>query len=130
MADKDNHGERLERLMNHLAESALGLSDAAILAETSEDGTDPQREVERTRSVLQGASQALENVNKRLSILGHTIDSNYWWRGQWGHYNRCLDCGSLVSFTTATGEIQGEALDRPCPESGVYTIRAQEASRK
>jgi hypothetical protein len=115
--------------MNQLAESVLGLSDAAI-AETSEDGADPQREAERTRLVLRRASKALDNVNQRLSILGHTIDSNYWWRGQWGYHNKCLDCGSLVSFTTATGEMQGEALDRPCPENGQYTISAREASRK
>jgi hypothetical protein len=129
MPDKKNHGERLERLMNQLAESVLGLSDAAILAEASEDGVDPQREFERTRLVLRGASKALDNVNQRLSILGHTIDSNYWWRGPWGHNNKCLDCGSLVSFTTATGEMQGEALDRPCSETGQYTIRTREASR-
>ena len=36
MADKKTHDERLERLMNQLAESVLGLSDEAILAETSE----------------------------------------------------------------------------------------------
>jgi hypothetical protein len=130
MADKKDHGERLEGLMNQLAESVLGLSDAAILAETIEAGADPQREAERSRSLLRGASKALDHVNQRLSILGHTIDPNYWWRGQWGYHNKCLDCGSSVSFTTATGEMAGgEALDRPCPESGQHTIRTRGASR-
>ena len=129
MADKKSHDERLERLMNQLAESVLGLSDAAILAEISEDGADP-REAERTRLVLRRASKALDNVNQRLSILGHTIDSNFWSRRQWGYHNKCLDCGSLVRFTTATGEMQGEALNKPCPENGQYTISAREASRK
>jgi hypothetical protein len=129
MADKKDHGERLEGLMNQLAESVLGLSDAAILDETIEAGADPQREAERSRSLLRGASKALDNVNQRLSILGHTIDPNYWWRGQWGYHKKCLDCGSLVSFTTATGEMEGEALHRPCPETGQYTIRRQESSR-
>src|ERR1700693_631326 len=130
MADEKNHDERLERLMNQLAESVLGLSDEAILEEISDAGTDPQREAERTRLVLRQASKAFDNVIQKLSILGHTIDSNYWWRGQWGYNNKCLDCGSSVSFTTATGEMQGEALDRPCPETGQYTISAREASRK
>ena len=76
MADKKNHDERLERLMNQLAESVLGLSDEAILAETSEAGADPEQEAERTRLVLRQASKALDNVNKRLSNLGHTINSN------------------------------------------------------
>jgi hypothetical protein len=130
MADKINHDERLERLMNQLAESVLGLSDEAILAETSEAGADPQREAERTRLVLRQASKALDNVNKRLSNLGHTINSNDWRPGQWGYHNHCLNCGSLVSLTTATGEMQGEALAGPCPESGQYTIHRREASRK
>jgi hypothetical protein len=38
--------------MDRLAESVLGLSDEAILAETSEAGADPQREAERRRLVL------------------------------------------------------------------------------
>jgi hypothetical protein len=116
--------------MDQLAESVLGLSDEAILAETSEAGADPQGEAERTRLVLRQAAKALDNVNKRLSNLGHTINSNDWQAGQWGYHNNCLDCGSLVSFTTATGEMQGEALDEPCPENGQYTIRTRGASRK
>ena len=128
MTDKKDHYERLERLMNQLAESVLGLSDEAIFAETSEAGADPQREAERTRSVLRQASNALDNVNKRLSNLGHRIDSNSWLRAHRGYHNRCLDCGSFVSFTTATGEMQGDALDRLCPESDQYPIRIRGAS--
>ena len=130
MADKKHHDERLERLMNQLAESVLRLSDGAILAETNEAGADPEQEAERTRLVLRQASKAFDNVNNRLSNLGHAINSNDWWRGQWGFHNNCLNCGSSMSFTTATGEMQGEALDGPCPESGGYAIRRQEASRK
>ena len=129
MTNKKNHEERLERLMNQLAESVLGLSDEAILAETSAAGADPQREAERTRSVLREASTALDNVNKRLSNLGHTINSNDWRPGQWGYDNNCLNCGSSVSFTTATGEMHGEALDGLCPETNQYPIRRREASR-
>ena len=130
MADKKNHDERLEILMNQLAESVLGLSDAAILPETREAGSDPQREAERTRLVLRQASKALDNVNKRLSNLGHTINSNDWYRGHWGYHNTCVTCGSFVSFTTATGEMRGEALDGKCPENDQHTIRRREASRK
>lgn len=130
MADKKNHDERLERLMNQLAESVLGLSDEAILAETNEAGADPQREAERTRLVLRQASKGLDNANRRMSNLGHTINLNDWRPGQRGFHNHCRTCGSSVSFTTATGEMQGEAFDAPCPESGQYTIRRREASRK
>jgi hypothetical protein len=130
MGDKKSHEERLERLMNQLAESVLGLSDEAILAETSEAGDDPQQEAERTRLVLRQASKALDNVNRRMSNLGHTINSNDWQPGQRAYHNHCGTCGSWVSFTTATGEMHGEAFDAPCPESGQYTIRRREASRK
>jgi len=129
MTGKKNQDERLERLMNQLAESVLGLSDEAILAETSEAGADPEQEAERTRSVLRHASRALDNVNQRLSDLGHTINSNHWWRGQGGYHNICQTCGSFVTFTTATGEMRGDALDGQCPESDKYAIRRREASR-
>ena len=74
MADEKNHDEHLERITNQLAESVLGLSDEAIIAETTETGADPEQEAERTRLVLRQASKALDNVNKRLSNLGHTIN--------------------------------------------------------
>jgi hypothetical protein len=130
MADKKNHDDRLESLMNQLAESVLGLSDEAILVETSEAGADPQREAERTRSVLRQASKALDNVNNRLSDLGHTINSKDWWGGQWGYHNTCQTCGAFVSFKTATGEMRGNALDEQCPESDKCTIHRREASGK
>jgi hypothetical protein len=130
MKDKKNHDEHLERITNQLAESVLGLSDQAILAETSEAGTDPEQEAEATRLVLRQASKALDNVNKRLSNLGHTINPNHWWPGPGEYHNNCLNCGSLVSLKTATGEMQGDAFDSPCPESGQYAIRRREASRK
>jgi hypothetical protein len=128
MANKKNHDERLERLMNQLAESVLGLSDEAILAETSEAGADPRREAERTRFVLRQASKALDDVNKRLSNLGHTINSNHWRCVDGIYHNHCLNCGSSVSFTAATGKVQGDALGGSCPENG-YTTKKREASR-
>jgi hypothetical protein len=130
MAHKKDHDEHLERITNHLADSVLGLSDEAIIAETSEAGADPEQEAEATRLVLRQASEALDNVNQRLSNLGHTINPNYWWPGPGEYHNNCLRCGSLVSLTTATGEMQGDAFASPCPESGQYTIRRREASRK
>ena len=65
-----------------------------------------------------------------LSNLGHTINPNDWQRGQWSYHNNCLNCGSSVNFTSATGEMRGEALDKLCPKSDQYTIRRREASRK
>jgi hypothetical protein len=129
MADKKNHDERLEILMNQLAESVLGQSDAVILAETSEAGVDPQREAEQTRVVLRQASKLFDDVNMRLSRLGHTINSNDWRRGQRGYHTTCLTCGSFVSFTTTTGEMRGEALDGLCLERDKYAIRRREGSR-
>jgi hypothetical protein len=130
MADRKNHNECLDRVMNELAESVLELSDEGILVETSEAVGDPQREAERARLVLQQALKSLDNVNKRLSNLGRTINSNDWRPGRWSYHNHCLSCGSLVSFTTAAGDMQGEAVDGLCPESGRYPIRRREASRK
>ena len=129
MADEKNHDERLERLMNQLAEFVLGLSDEAILAETEEAGADPEQEAECTRLVLRQASKAFNNLNNRLSNLGHAINSDDWRRGQWSYHNTCLNCGSSVSFTMATGEVQGEALAGLCLASDQYTIRRREASR-
>lgn len=129
MADKKYHDERLERLMNRLAESVLGQSDEVILAEANEAVFDPEQAAERTRLVLRRASEALDNVNKRLSNLGHTINSNDWWGGRSGYHNTCTTCGLFVSFTPATGEMRGEALDGPCPEGYRYASRRREASR-
>jgi hypothetical protein len=129
MADKKNHDERVERLLNRLAESVLELSDEAILAETNEAASDPEQEAERTRLVLRRASEVLDNVNSRLSNLGHTINSNDWHRGHSGYHNTCATCGSFVSFTTATGERGVEASGGRCPGSDQYTIRRRESSR-
>jgi len=130
MTDKKDYGNHLEKLMNQLADSVLGLSDEVICAETSDIGADPEQEAERTRLVLRQASKTLDNANERVSNLGHTINSNGWVRGKWGYRNRCIDCGSFVSFTTATGEVQGDALDRLCPESNQNEIRRLQASRE
>jgi hypothetical protein len=129
MTDEKNYDDPLERLMNQLAESVLGLSDEAIHAETSAVGVDPEQEAERTRLVLRQASKVIDDVNNRLSNLGHAISPNDWRYGQWGYRNKCLNCGSSVSFTTATGEMRGEAFDGLCPESDQYPIRRREASR-
>jgi hypothetical protein len=115
--------------MNQLAESVLGLSDEAVLAETSEVGADPEQQAERTHSALRQASKALDNVNKHLSDLGHTVNSNDWYRGHSGYHNTCATCGSFVSFTPETGDMRGEALYGPCPESDRYASRRWEASR-
>ena len=129
MADKTNHDEHLERMMNQLGDSVLTLSDEDIRAEVSVAGADPDEEAERTRTVLREALQKLENVNRRLSDLGHTVNSNGWYRGRSGYHNTCLTCGSFVSFTPATGEMRGEALDGLCAQSDQYTIRRRKASR-
>jgi hypothetical protein len=128
MADKNNHDERLERLMNQLAESVLGLSDEAILAETIESGFDPEQDAERTRLVLRQASKAFDDVNNHLSKLGHTINPNDWRCVEGIYENHCLSCGSLVSFSTTTQRMEGNALDGSCPENG-YTTKKREASR-
>jgi hypothetical protein len=127
MADKKNHDEQLERIMSCLADSVLELSDEEILAETRESGADPQEEAERTHDVFRQASKALETVNKRLWILGHTVNPKYWQHGERGYHNNCQDCGLSVNFTVA-GETWGDALRGPCPKSDRYTVREQESS--
>jgi hypothetical protein len=129
MAGKKNHDENLERITNYLAESVLALSDEAIVAEVSEAGLDPDEQAEHTRMVLGKASRTLDNLNSRLSNLGHTISSNCWRSGHGKYTNRCLNCGSMVAFTTATSEMRGKALWAPCPESQC-SITRQQASNK
>jgi hypothetical protein len=60
--------------MNRLADTVVGLSDEAILAETTEAGADPQ--AERTRSVFRQALKALEREQTlvRLSHLAWPHD--------------------------------------------------------
>jgi hypothetical protein len=65
MTDRINHVEKLERIMEQLADSVLELSDEAILAEITESGADPQQEAECTRLVLRQALKALDDAKKR-----------------------------------------------------------------
>jgi hypothetical protein len=129
MADKKNHDEPLEIVMNQFAESVLVQSDAVILAETSESGVDPQPEAEQTRLVLRQASTRFDEVNMRLSSLGHTINPNDWQRGQRGYHTTCLTCGSFVNLTTTTGEMRGDALEGLCLERDQNAVRRREGSR-
>jgi putative NIF3 family GTP cyclohydrolase 1 type 2 len=130
MAYKTNHDEHLEGIMNQLADSVLGLSDEAILAEIRDAGVEPTAVAERVRVVLRDALQTLERVNIRLSNLGHTVDSNGWQAGRGGYHNKCLNCGSAVSFTIANGEIRGRAVIAPCPDTSQREIARRQASRQ
>ena len=113
MADKLNH-DPLERLADELVESAFRLSDEEILAcENTEAGVDPKQEAERTRLVLQQALQSFESVNRRLSNLGHTINPTSWRSEGNEYHNRCLNCGSIVTFTA--DEPRNVALYTRCP---------------
>jgi hypothetical protein len=112
-------GERsrsgLERVMNALAESGLKLSAEEIVLETTEGGADPAQEAKRTALVLQHALQQFEYVNRRLSHLGHTVNPRTWRSGRQGYENRCLKCGSIVTFAVAEDEVRSQALDTRCP---------------
>jgi hypothetical protein len=129
MADNKNHDEQLERIMSCLADSVLELSDEEILAETRESGADPQEEAEYTHAALRQASKALETVNKRLWILGHTVNPKHWQHGERGYHNNCRDCGLSVNFTVA-GETWGDALGRPCREKEQYRVGEHELSQR
>jgi hypothetical protein len=63
MTDNINHVEKLERMIEHLADSVLELSDEAILAEVSEGGADPQEDAERIRLAVQQVSSPVEVAN-------------------------------------------------------------------
>jgi hypothetical protein len=76
MTDRINPVEKLERIMEQLAESVLELSDEALLAEITESGSDPQQEAELTRSLLRHAARPQE-VGQRLSNVSGTTDSHY-----------------------------------------------------
>lgn len=129
MADKTNVDEPLERVMNQLAESVLAQSDEAILAETSEAGVDTARDAEQTRLALRQAAKLFNDVNVRLSSLGHIIDSNDWRRGQRGYHTTCVSCGSFVSFIATTGEMRGDALDGACLDRDQHASRRREGRR-
>ena len=76
MTDRINPVEKLEKIMEQLADSVLELSDEALLAEITESGGDPQQEAERTRSLLRHAARPQE-VDQRLANAGDTTISNY-----------------------------------------------------
>jgi hypothetical protein len=123
MAGKKRSGEEiLERVVSHLADSVLALPDESILAEAGEPGAVLYEDAEHVRLVLSEASQVLEDVTRRLSNMGHAINSNYWHRDHRGFHTKCLNCGSSVSFTIATREAQGGALNAPCSASNEYRI--------
>lgn len=122
MRSKERYSERVERVLSQLSESVLGLSDDDILAEVNAAGDDPRQEAKRVRNVLQKSLQVLENVNLCLSNLGHAINPSNWQRGPLAYYNTCLHCGLSVSFTIATAEIRGSAVQRACRAIGV-TVR-------
>lgn len=127
MANKESYDEKLNRIMNHLADSVLEVSDEEVLAETLGSGADPQEEIERTRAALRQASNALEAMNKRLWSLGHTVNPKSWKHWERNYHNSCRDCGLSVNFTVA-GETGGDALGGPCRRRERYTVREQEAS--
>ena len=117
-----------QRILDHLAESVLELSDEEILAEVRESGVDPQEEADRTSFVLRQAVDRWESENERLSNLGHSINPNDWRCVEGIYENHCLSCGSLVSFSTTTQRMEGNALGGSCPDNG-YTTNKREASR-
>jgi hypothetical protein len=120
--DKKSREEILERVVSHLADSVLTLPAESILDEAGEPGPDLYKDAEHVRLVLSEASEMLEDVTRRLSNMGHTINSNYWRRDHRGFHTKCLNCGSSVSFITATREAQGGALDAPCSASNGHRI--------
>ena len=73
MTDKINHVEKLERIMEQLADSVLELSDQAILAEITESGADPREDAERIRLVLQQTPELIEGVNGNQRIAGRHV---------------------------------------------------------
>ena len=76
MTDRSNHVEKLERIMDQLADSVLELSDEALLAEITESGADPHQEAERTRLVLRQASKILDNASATKTT--DPIHKSFW----------------------------------------------------
>jgi len=129
MSNHKRSAEAVERVLNYLADSVLHESDESIVAEADQTEADPQASAEYTRSKLREASDAIGGVNKRLSDLGHTIDTN--WQYRRGEYqNTCLNCGSTVDFTVANHESRGDALKMRCSGNNEHRIARREASRK
>ena len=63
MTNNSSDVEKLERIMEQLADSVLELSDEAIRAEITEFGADPQEEAERIRLMLRQVSDKAKVVN-------------------------------------------------------------------
>jgi hypothetical protein len=76
--EQTNHVERLERIIEQLADSVLELPDEELLAEITESGLDPQQEADLTRFLLRQVVRQPEVENKRLSSRRDTRNSNYW----------------------------------------------------
>ena len=129
MANNKRGDEGLERLLNYLADSILYESDESTLAEAYLTDAEPQSSAEYTRSKLGDVSDALRGVNRRLSSLGHTIDSN--WQYSNGEYQgTCVNCGSTLSFRTGSHQSQGTALKTRCTARYESVTSRREASRK
>jgi hypothetical protein len=121
--------ERVERILNYLADSILHESDESTFAEAKEMDAVAETSAEYTRSKLREASQAFHGINMRLANLGHTLDSNWQYKG--GEYqNTCLNCGSTVSLKRGSHQSQGDALQARCSPSNEYTTSRRDASRK
>ena len=129
MTDNKSYDEQLKRIMNHLADSVLEVSDEEILAETLGNGADPQEEAERTRTVLRRPSRVLESANKSLRSLGHTVNPKSWKHRQRNYHNNCRDCGLSVKFTVA-GETWGDALGGPCRRNERYAVKEHDSSER
>jgi hypothetical protein len=127
MAYKTGHDGQ-QRIMNHVAESMFELTDEEILAEVRESGVDPQEKADRINFVLRQAADVWECKNQRLSELGHTINLNRWRCLEGIYHNHCLKCGAAVSFTTTTGEMQGEASDEVCSSLDEYKTPRRQVS--
>ena len=129
MSNNKRSDEAIERVLNYLADSILYESDESTLDEAYHTDADPQSSAEYTRSKLGDVSEALHGVNRRLSSLGHTIDSN--WQYNHGEYEgTCVNCGSTLSFRTGNHQSQGTALKTRCTAQYESVRSRREASRK
>lgn len=127
MDNKASYDEQLERIMDRLADSVMGLSDEEITAEVRETGGDPEETAERARAALRAASEALKTANTRLWDLGHTVNPNYWYRKDVSFHNNCLICGALISFTPETNGLSGIGATARCTQSDVGSARMRSA---
>jgi len=129
MSNNKRSDEAIERVLNYLADSILYESDESTLDEAYHTDADPQSSAEYTRSKLGDVSEALHGVNRRLSSLGHTIDSN--WQYSHGEYqSTCVNCGSTVTFRTGSHHSQGTALKTRCAARYESVTSKRQAFRK